>query len=79
MSRLGTRRAGVNRSPRADNLPPVQHPFASLKYRIFGHPRFLLRGRRGAQTETSLAAMVHNLKRLLRGLGGAGLQVALAA
>jgi len=38
MSRLGARRAGVNRSPRADNLPPVQHPFAWLKYRIFGHP-----------------------------------------
>jgi len=23
----------------------AEHPFASLKYRIFGHPRFLLRGR----------------------------------
>jgi transposase len=22
----------------------VEHPFATLKYRIFGHPRFLLRG-----------------------------------
>src|SRR5882724_3867185 len=22
----------------------VEHPFAALKYRIFGHPRFLLRG-----------------------------------
>jgi hypothetical protein len=29
----------------------VEHPFANLKYRIFGHPRFLLRGLRGAQTE----------------------------
>src|SRR6266404_4324392 len=27
----------------------VEHPFASLKYRIFGHPRFLLRGAVGDQ------------------------------
>jgi transposase len=27
----------------------VEHPFASLKYRLFGHPRFLLRGLQGAQ------------------------------
>ena len=33
----------------------AEHPFANLKYRIFGHPRFLLRGLRGAQTEISLA------------------------
>src|SRR5947199_10562171 len=33
----------------------VEHPFASLKYHIFGHPRFLLRGLKGAQTEISLA------------------------
>ena len=26
----------------------VEHPFATLKYRIFGHPRFLLRGVGGA-------------------------------
>jgi hypothetical protein len=29
----------------------VEHPFAFLKYRIFGHPRFLLRGLKGAKTE----------------------------
>ncbi|HYB76871.1 MAG TPA: IS1182 family transposase [Candidatus Bathyarchaeia archaeon] len=56
----------------------VEHPFASLKYRIFGHPRFLLRGRKGAQTEISLAAMVYNLKRMLHVLGGTRLRVALA-
>ncbi len=39
----------------------VEHPFASLKYRRFGQPRFLLRGLRGAQAEISLAAMVYNL------------------
>ncbi len=36
----------------------VEHPFATLKYHIFGHPRFLLRGRRGAQAEMSLAVIV---------------------
>jgi hypothetical protein len=47
----------------------AEHPFASLKYRIFGHPRFLLRGRRGAQTEISLAVLSYNLKRMLHVLG----------
>jgi hypothetical protein len=47
----------------------VEHPFASLKYRIFGHPRFLLRGLVAAQTEISLAAMVYNLKRMGNVLG----------
>jgi transposase len=47
----------------------VEHPFATLKYRIFGHPRFLLRGIRGAQTEISLAAMAYNIKRMLNILG----------
>ena len=56
----------------------VEHPFASLKYRIFGHPRFLLRGVRGAQAEISLATMVYNLKRMLNVLGAIELQQALA-
>jgi IS5 family transposase len=56
----------------------VEHPFASLKYRIFGHPRFLLRGVRGAQAEISLASMVYNLKRMLNVLGAIELQQALA-
>jgi transposase len=33
----------------------VEHPFATLKYRIFGHPRLLLRGLAGTRTEISLA------------------------
>jgi hypothetical protein len=41
----------------------VELPFAALKYRIFGHPRFLLRGLAGAQTEISLATLVYNLKK----------------
>jgi hypothetical protein len=56
----------------------VEHPFASLKYRIFGHPRFLLRGLQGAQAEISLARMVYNLKRMLSVLGGNRLRAALA-
>ena len=56
----------------------VEHPFASLKYRIFGNPRFLLRGLHGAQAEISLAAMVYNLKRMLNVLGAAQLCAALA-
>ena len=48
----------------------VEHPFATLKYHIFGHPRFLLRGVGGAQTEISLATMVYNLKRMMNVLGG---------
>ena len=56
----------------------VEHPFATLKYRIFGHPRFLLRGVGGAQTEISLATMAYNLKRMLNVLGGKTLRAALA-
>lgn len=48
----------------------VEHPFGTLKYRIFGHPRFLLRGLSGAQTEISLATLVYNLKRMMKVLGG---------
>ena len=57
----------------------VEHPFATLKYRIFGHPRFLLRGRRGAQTEISLAVMAYNLKRMTNILGARSLTARLAA
>jgi transposase len=48
----------------------VEHPFATLKYRILGHPRFLLRGLRGTQTEIGLAVMAYNLKRMVNILGG---------
>lgn len=47
----------------------VERPFALLKYVIFGHPRFLLRGLRGAQTEISLATLAHNLKTMTIALG----------
>ena len=51
----------------------AEHPFASLKYRIFEKPRFLLRGRWGAGTEMSLATLVWNLKRAVAVLGSAAL------
>ena len=57
----------------------LEHPFATTNYRIFGHPRFLLRGTGGAQTEISLAALVYNLKRMLNVLGGSQLRDALAS
>ena len=57
----------------------VEHPFAALKYRIFGHPRFLLRGVAGASTEIGLGAMAYNLKRMMSVLGGAKLAQAMAA
>ena len=56
----------------------VEHPFATLKYHIFGHPRFLLRGRQGAQAEMSLAVIVYNLKRMVSVLGRLQLAAALA-
>jgi len=39
------------------------------QYRIFGHPRLLLRGRAGARTEIGLAVMIYNLKRIANILG----------
>lgn len=57
----------------------VEHPFASLKYRVFGHPRFLLRGIRGAQAEMSIATMVYNLKRMMKVMGGSPMLAALTA
>jgi transposase len=57
----------------------VEHPFATLKYHIFGHPRFLLRGLSGAQTEISIAVMVYNLKRMMKVIGGREMCAALAS
>jgi transposase len=56
----------------------VEHPFAILKYAIFGHPRFLLRGLEGTRCEISLAVMAYNFKRMLKLMGGAALRTALA-
>jgi transposase len=65
-------RAQQRATPEAMRLrrSTVEHPFATLKYRIFGHPRFLPRGIAGAQTEISLASIAYNLKRIITVLGG---------
>jgi IS5 family transposase len=47
----------------------VEHPFATMKYRIFGHPRLLMRGLSGAEVEIGLATMAYNLKRITNVLG----------
>ena len=57
----------------------VEHPFGTLKYRIFGHPRLLLRGLNGARTEIGFAVMAYNLKRMLNLIGVAQLTQRLAA
>jgi len=57
----------------------VEHPFAALKYRIFGHPRFLMRGIAGARAEMAIATLVWNLKRAMKVLGEAELGRRLAA
>jgi transposase len=51
----------------------VEHPFGTLKYRIFGHPRLLLRGLSGAKTEIGIAVMAYNLKRMLNLIGASQL------
>jgi len=56
----------------------AEHPFAALKYQIFGHPRFLLRGLRGARTEISLGVMAYNLKRMISAVGAQRLRALLA-
>jgi transposase len=56
----------------------VEHPFGTIKYHIFGHPRFLLRGRWGAGTEMAMGILAYNLKRAVSLLGMAGLMNRLA-
>lgn len=56
----------------------VERPFAELKWRIFGQPRFFMRGRLGAGTEMTIGVLAYNLKQALRALGPAGLIRALA-
>lgn len=51
----------------------VEHPFATMKYRIFGHPRLLMRGLSGARVEIGIATMAYNLKRISNVLGAAKL------
>jgi transposase len=55
----------------------VEHPYATIKYRIFGHPRLLMRGLSGARAEIGIATMAYNLKRITNVLGAAKLTEAL--
>jgi hypothetical protein len=55
----------------------VTLPFATIKYRIFGHPRMLMRGLSGAKVEIGLATMAYNLKRITNVLGASKLTEAL--
>lgn len=57
----------------------VEHPFAGLKYRIFGYPRFLMRGMAGARAEMAIATLVWNLKRAMNVMGVTQLNRRLAA
>ena len=57
----------------------AEHPFGTLKYRIFGNPRFLLRGVAGAAVEIGLGTMAYNLKRMINVLGGRNMAAALTA
>ena len=56
----------------------AEHPFATLKYRILGHPRLLLRGLAGARSEIGLAILAYNLNRMLKIMGGTKLTQHLA-
>jgi hypothetical protein len=42
----------------------VEHPFATMEYRIFGHPRLLMRGLSGTKVEIGFATMAYYLKRI---------------
>ena len=55
----------------------VEHPYATIKYRIFGHPRLLMRGLSGAKVEIGFATMAYNLKRITNVLSVAQLIEAL--
>jgi transposase len=55
----------------------VEHPYATIKYRIFGHPRLLMRGLSGARVEIGIATMAYNLKRIMNVLGATKLTGAL--
>lgn len=57
----------------------AEHPFGTIKYQIFGHPRFLMRSRWGAGSEMALGVLAYNLKRALNVVGIAGLLKKLAA
>lgn len=48
----------------------VEHPFASIKHRILGNARLLMRDLKGAGAELSIAVLAYNLKRAFNMKGG---------
>lgn len=66
LNRMQQRMTPEAMRPRRSTL---EHPFATIKYRIFGHPRLLMRGPSGAKAEIGLATMAYNLKRITNVLG----------
>lgn len=55
----------------------VEHPFGTLKERIMGNARFLLRGLRGTRTEMALTVLAYNFKRVVNIKGVNNLKFAL--
>jgi hypothetical protein len=51
----------------------VEHPFGTLKERILGNGRLLMRGIGGARSELSLVVLAYNFKRVINILGTAHL------
>jgi transposase len=47
----------------------VEHPFATIKYRIFGHPRLLMRGLSGARVEIGLTVHHQALADVVKATG----------
>jgi len=47
----------------------VEHPFANLKRWIFGDGRYLVRGLHKVRTETALAVLTYNVRRVMNVLG----------
>ncbi len=58
---------------RAIRRTSVEHPFGTIKERILGNARLLMRGLAGATAELNLAVLAYNFKRVMRILGAAAL------
>jgi hypothetical protein len=52
----------------------VEHPFGTIKERILGNARLLMRGLKGAKAELSLAVLAYNFKRVNNILGTANMR-----
>lgn len=56
----------------------AEHPFCSLKHRILGNARLLMRGLRVASGEMALAVLAYNFRRTLNLLGAQAMTQRLA-